>query len=317
MLLFAASLTTCVIPTSVKQAGPHDIDTSCKDNDRLAALSTQFDANCTWTCLRSGTEPYCVSMSFAHRPVVAEQLSGAEFEGACKAAVRRRGRDRWELADTVVSTAGLFYGDWLPTLADVVGTSGRVFGFEPSLIAKQAKATAAANGLGSVAEIQHACLSSRAHTASVCVRDWEGKLLGGLQGLVQEKSKLGSKERQGKYEWARHPCGQVEVSSCVALDDELPWRTRRVGLIHLDTEGHETEGLRGAKELLRRWRPVVALEPGNGANECYREILSHLNYSRVPRHVLGKCEQLHFFEPSELARRGGSRRPAGTGMAVG
>jgi FkbM family methyltransferase len=46
-----------------------------------------------------------------------------------------------------------------------------------------------------------------------------------------------------------------------------PWRGERLGLAHLDTEGHELSVLRGAARTLRRDRPLLTLELIHSAGE--------------------------------------------------
>ena len=55
-------------------------------------------------------------------------------------------------------------------------------------------------------------------------------------------------------------CVQESKVRCTTLDTELPWRDRRVSMILLDVEGHELSALEGAAAIIRRWRPVLALE---------------------------------------------------------
>ncbi|WP_198141582.1 FkbM family methyltransferase [Micromonospora sp. ATCC 39149] len=54
----------------------------------------------------------------------------------------------------------------------------------------------------------------------------------------------------------------------VRLDDVLPG-DRRIDLVKVDTEGGEVLALRGAVELLRRWRPVIVFE--HGGDHAMRE----------------------------------------------
>ena len=84
----------------------------------------------------------------------------------------------------------------------------------------------------------------------------------------------------------------VEHIQCTALDDELPWRRRRVGFLLLDVEGHEDQALWGAASLIRRWLPIIASELPLTDLSIWTH-LQPLGYRRD-----GKCPGLTFFTPA-------------------
>lgn len=272
---------------------------------RLNEIATRLRANCTWACVRS--DLYCLPIAYAHRPVVRQQMNAAvhanetEFEGTCKRLVRQR----YDLAGMVAVTAGLFYGDWIPALAKAVGPNGTVYGFEPSSsLIRHAHATALGNHFSERrAFLTNACVGAVAARRSICVRDWKGELLGGLMAVLDEQRANEDMRRVG-HEWAQHDCGQTEETRCIVLDDTLP-KERRMGLLHLDTEGHEMAGIVGARQLLRRWRPIVALEPGPSTKVIFEKELAALGYEED-----AQCPGLSFYRarsksPRVIGARGG------------
>jgi hypothetical protein len=53
---------------------------------------------------------------------------------------------------------------------------------------------------------------------------------------------------------------EVQVVKVVVLDEYLGERLSRLDLIKIDTEGFEDRVLKGARRLLRRFKPVVYIE---------------------------------------------------------
>ena len=49
----------------------------------------------------------------------------------------------------------------------------------------------------------------------------------------------------------------------VTLDSMLSWITKPVSFVKIDVEGHEVEVLKGGKELIRMYRPIIAIEIWN------------------------------------------------------
>merc|ERR1712232_1235189 len=128
----------------------------------------------------------------------------------CKLHVKRS--QSFNLSGAIAVTAGLFYGGWVPPLAEVVGKSGLVYGFEPGAVVRYARATVAGNGLGNITRIHHGCLSNVHSKQKLCVRDWRGQLLGGLQAVISE-----DRNWSNGHEWTKHPCNETEQTECFVL----------------------------------------------------------------------------------------------------
>jgi len=137
--------------------------------------------------------------------------------------------------------AGAFFGDFLPALA--ASRQGTVWAFEPSLENYRcARITVELNGLENV-ELIRAGLSDSAGEAFVTVADGSGKPRGGTSFLMSSSPRY----------------GRSETVPLLTIDGAVPAEAR-VGLLHLDVEGHEQQALGGALETIRRCRPVVIVE---------------------------------------------------------
>lgn len=72
---------------------------------------------------------------------------------------------------------------------------------------------------------------------------------------------------QRRYDRPSEEVTQIQVATA-RLDDELP-PDMPIALIKIDVEGAELQVLRGGRETLRRWQPVVVFEHGLGAADVY------------------------------------------------
>ena len=196
---------------------------------------------------------------------------GEMFEKECKEQI---GRQR-ELAGSIVVHGGLFFGDYLPLCSALAGTHGLVLGFEPvSRNVQYSRLTAAANNLSNV-QIKHACMSNQTRTTSMCSLNSQGKEVGG----------------QGAVDASTAAC-QPQATRCEAIDDVVKSSANdmRVGLLVLDTEGHEVEALRGALGTLTRWKPLVATELEIATSVFWQSSMRPLGYRKVG-HCIGELSR--------------------------
>lgn len=75
-----------------------------------------------------------------------------------------------------------------------------------------------------------------------------------------------------------HRGGLRESVSLVTLDGVFGYMNRRIVLMKVDVEGHEEKVLRGASEILRRWKPALAIEVGEATAGAVFDQLSNLGY---------------------------------------
>ena len=245
----------------------------------LGAVDAAHGVRCTWYCLAGAL--YCLEQSIAGYTAQRGLARGVVWEESCKLRLRAR----YRLTGQDVAVAGTFSGDWLPPLAEAVGADGRVFGFEPTAPAVNvSRAVAAANGLAQVVVRQRGLSAARSDLL-MCVNQTSGN----ASYFIGDRAHV----HRGASDVAKG-C-QVARLPCVALDDELPWRTRRVGLLLLDVEGHEEAALWGAANLTRAWRPLIASElplhtPMRPPRPIWEALLAPLGY----RHD-GSCPGLQFY----------------------
>lgn len=173
---------------------------------------------------------YCVPESSRHRPACEAILAHEVWEPETIELIRRECRH----GDVV--HAGTFFGDFLPGLSTALVPGATIWAFEPSMENYRcSKITAEINALRNVA-LTHAGLGAQRKAARVKTTDALGAL-GGHSQILEEGDE------------------DVEI---VRIDDAVDGR--HVSVIQLDVEGCEREALEGARETLRRCRPILVLE---------------------------------------------------------
>ena len=182
---------------------------------------------------------YCVPSSSCHRPAARKILLGEVYEpGTIEyMSVNCGGGD--------IVHAGAYFGDFLPALSNACGPDAKLWAFEPNPENYRcASITASINGLRNV-ELIRAGLGAERGRCKMAVADEQGRALGGASRIL---GPYGASDRVR--------CASVEI---VKLDDIVP-PTRRVAILQLDVEGFEQTALCGAKEVVRRSRPILILE---------------------------------------------------------
>eukprot|EP00747_Dinoflagellata_sp_TGD_P164710 gnl/TRDRNA2_/TRDRNA2_185010_c0_seq1.p1 gnl/TRDRNA2_/TRDRNA2_185010_c0~~gnl/TRDRNA2_/TRDRNA2_185010_c0_seq1.p1 ORF type:complete len:352 (+),score=40.19 gnl/TRDRNA2_/TRDRNA2_185010_c0_seq1:129-1058(+) len=213
----------------------------------LQQHSAELGAACTAEVvhvLGSAGGLFCISSQPPWRPAAKSVKHGKIWEPIThKLFARFLAKTNKSVGDVV--DAGLFFGDYLPHLSRLVGSHGRVWGFEPNPSSFQlARGTVHANQLTN-AWIFNAGLGEANGTAEFCVAK-HGRPLGGQTHMLMRSS-----QKNTGCSWASVPI--------VALDEVLP-PERRINVIHLDVENQELNVLHGAVKTIRRWRPLVVVE---------------------------------------------------------
>lgn len=127
-------------------------------------------------------------------------------------------------------------------LSRLVGPSGAVHSFEPSPTThRKLAALVAQNNFMNVT------------THNVGCSDHEDELRLNLMESSGNSSLRSADEIAGNVK-------EVQVVKVVVLDEYLGERLSRLDIIKIDTEGFEDRVLNGARQLLRRFKPVVYIE---------------------------------------------------------
>jgi FkbM family methyltransferase len=159
--------------------------------------------------------------------------------------------------------AGAGFGDFLPALKDC----NRVFVFEPNpLMYKCTLQTIMLNNLTNVS------LYKQALGESNC------------------KSSLKNIDESGLEMGPRSEIGEGIRIDMIKLDDFI---VEKIDLIHLDLEGYEFEALKGAKELIKRDKPLIVLEIDAKAVD-YNNFMRSINYEPYKQLIYNSNEQMVF-----------------------
>lgn len=107
--------------------------------------------------------------------------------------------------------------------------------------------------------LERNCQGKKYHLYPAALGERSGKAT-----LTQPKKRF---KNTGAYQVIENPNGDIPVISIDSL------RLNRCDLIHLDIEGFEPNALRGAKETILKYKPVIILEAGHGA-----EVIEEIGY---------------------------------------
>tara|TARA_B110000503_G_C7110484_1_gene397847 strand:+ start:61 stop:711 length:651 start_codon:yes stop_codon:yes gene_type:complete len=148
--------------------------------------------------------------------------------------------------------AGAYFGDFIPALSK--NCKHTVFAFEPNSENYEcANMTCDLNNCTNVILRQNA--------------------LGDCRKIVNLKIRHGNKSIGGLSKIVSMADKDTEEALQVTIDDTIP-HTRPVSILHLDLEGHELSALKGAKNIIKKWKPIVIIED----NHKEYSLLANLNY---------------------------------------
>ena len=219
------------------------------------------------------------------------------FEPMTARALRRLAKS----GDIVLDIGANIGAHTLP-LAKAVGSTGRVFAFEPTDYA-----------------FSKLIANLRLNEELGCIVIPEQVMLTASSG-IPVKASLYSSWPLRKYEdLHRHHQGRLMPASharCESLDDYIERQgLDRISLIKLDVDGHEVPVLKGASEALKRCGPPIVMEIApyvhEEENHSFEELIDIL---RSHEYRLRPLNQRNFMpmEAKELQRR----IPPGAGMNI-
>lgn len=148
--------------------------------------------------------------------------------------------DRWVESGDVVLDIGANVGIFTMRLSELVGSTGRVFAFEPvnrtfSLLTSNVRCSQFDN-----VTLINAAASDAARYVALSAPKLESGLVAYPQAAIQGTG-------DGGYQAFAFPVDQLNIPP-------------RVALVKLDVEGHELFALQGMPELLQRDQPKIILE---------------------------------------------------------
>lgn len=154
-------------------------------------------------------------------------------------------RSRVQTGDTVVDV-GANMGYITARLAEYVGTSGRVYSFEPVPDTyEQLAETVRVRKLDQVTPI-HACVSDQAGPVTMVVPEYDSGGDNLYESRVVDAASAGA--------------GRRVAVQAVRLDDELPEGGGPLSFMKIDVEGHERSVIAGGLDVLRRHKPLLLIE---------------------------------------------------------
>ena len=234
---------TKIIPPELKNLYYH-VRTLRKIKKPKLTTYAGHDANILDCCIAYNTYGgYCVPRESFHRPAAQMILAGKVFEAETIQYILQNTND----GDII--HAGTYFGDFLPALSAACQKNHKIWAFEPNPVNYRcAMITAKINDLRNL-EIRNLGIGEKTETLPLLVLDRKGKSLGG-----------GSSVLSGKQENYQDFANEQTISAnLVSLDDVIP-KGRPIALIQLDVEGFEESALKGAMNLIEKWRPTLILE---------------------------------------------------------
>jgi len=161
--------------------------------------------------------------------------------------------------------AGSGFGDFLPALRNC----DNIFTFEPNpLMYECTKETVSLNNLTNV------------HLHS--------QAIGNYNGFIS----LSNMDDRGREMGPRSEIGIGIKVDIVTLDSIIPENTQ-IDLIHLDIEGYELNALKGAKNIIEKYKPIIVLEIDCRA-VTYNEYMDSVGYTQDKQLIYNSNDKMVF-----------------------
>ncbi|MGX9355893.1 FkbM family methyltransferase [Roseobacteraceae bacterium S113] len=183
---------------------------------------------------------YCIPESYQGRDIVDIIVDGGVYEPATLRFLRR------QVGTGSVVTGGTFIGDFLPALHEMLSSKAKIICFEPVPMNHECcLETIKLNGLTKV-QLHNVAVSETEGEMTMMVTRPSGKPIAAGERIVEDQEADGER--------------YIAIPT-KPIDTLVPAKTK-VSILHLDIEGHEEQGLRGATRVLNESKPLVILEAG-------------------------------------------------------
>ena len=185
----------------------------------------------------------------------------------------------------IVFDVGANIGEWTLTMANGVGTQGRVYSFEPTPFLFDAlKKTVVANQFNQVIVSPYA-LSDKSKTMDFYIQYDENEL------LDARLSRLGSPADFKEWITDGKKAKKIQVKTITLDEFAVKEKLERLDFIKIDAEGYESAIVEGGLTVLKKFRPNLILECGGvyDSEEKRKRMvtrLRELDYSLVGQPVL-------------------------------
>jgi|SRR3989344_1266078 len=170
--------------------------------------------------------------------------------------------------DFIVIDAGANSGVF-SVFAAHLAPQGRIYSFEP-----------VANTFENLKK------NTRDYPGITCINSGLGDEISQKNIFVNSRSTLGSVFEDSPFyrtrsDWKEHESASIMTIDAFVAENNIP----RIDFIKIDTEGYEAKILNGAKESIRKWKPVIAMSAYHNPND--KEDLPRIVKKIYPHYI---CE---------------------------
>lgn len=173
---------------------------------------------------------------------------------------------------TSIIHAGTYFGDMLPFFSKLVGNQ-KVFAFEPVHTSYLcAKKNIELNHLQNV-DLFNLALSEKSSQLTMRIKDKSGTSYGGGSHMISDETFYDSLHDEPEDHFIK-----IEALS---IDYILQNCNETISLIHLDVEGHEISALKGAKNTIEAYHPLLIVESWESKSTEINDYMESIGYKKI------------------------------------
>lgn len=218
---------------------------------------------------------YCVPTEYMSREVPQVLLKGEVYEPSTLKLFRRL------TGSLDIVSGGAFVGDFFPALSAALSADARLHSFEPNPLSyAAAQRTIELNNLTNIA-LHPVAVGEEPGTLPLQISKTNGQAMGARAKLIESAVE-----------------GETVNVEVTTLSDLVP-SDRKVGLLHLDIEGHEWSAILGGRRLIEENIPLIVLEASKPYQQ--RNFLRELNaaFPDLGYQFVGGMERNAFYKATK------------------